>query len=190
MTPTFFLHSTESFLIERHKKDALLYISSVIMNEYLLEAREELKRLEHIIFVSLKYTRTVDVILNALNRMVSTFDWILEAFLEKAKEEGKIAVLPKSPALRARKVSELYADDRQLLKYIEFYMFLKAILNEDQKKREEFRRHVTLIVELPNATAEIKIDNLTNAEKYMHKILLYAWEKIVGKIQEEDEDKF
>jgi len=55
------------------------------MNDYLLEAREELKRLEHIIYVSLKYTRTVDVIVNALTRMVSTFDLIIEAFLEKAK---------------------------------------------------------------------------------------------------------
>ena len=33
------------------------------MNEYLLEAREELKRLEHILYVSLKYTRTVDVLI-------------------------------------------------------------------------------------------------------------------------------
>ena len=47
------------------------------MNESLIEAREELKRLEHIIYVSLKYTRTVDVILNALKRMVSTYDFII-----------------------------------------------------------------------------------------------------------------
>jgi len=159
------------------------------MNEYLLEAREELKRLEHIIFVSLKYTRTVDVILNALHRMVSTFDWIIEAFLEKAREEGKVNTLPKSPALRARLVGELYADDQQLLRYLCFYTFLKTLLNMKQQKREEFRRHVTLIVELENnTTAEIKIDNLMNAERYMHKILQSAWEKIVGKPKEEEDE--
>ena len=159
------------------------------MNEYLLEAREELKRLEHIIFVSLKYTRTVDVILNALHRMVSTFDWIIEVFLEKAREEGKVNTLPKSPALRARLVGELYADDQQLLRYLCFYTFLKTLLNMKQQKREEFRRHVTLIVELENnTTAEIKIDNLMNAERYMHKILQSAWEKIVGKPKEEEDE--
>ena len=81
------------------------------MNEYLFEAREELKRLEHIIYVSLKYTRTVDVINNALNRMVSTYDLIIEAFMEKALEEGKLDQIPKSPALKAKKFGDLYPDD-------------------------------------------------------------------------------
>ena len=67
------------------------------MNEDLLEAREELKRLEHIIYVSLKYTRTVDVILNALHRMISTYDFIVEAFLIKAKEDRLLDEMPKSP---------------------------------------------------------------------------------------------
>ena len=97
------------------------------MNEYLLESREELKRLEHIIYVSLKYTRTVDVIVNALNRMVSTFDLIIEAFLEKAKEEGLITELPKSPALRANRLVELYPEDKELERYLSFYAFLKTL---------------------------------------------------------------
>lgn len=156
-----------------------------MMNEYLFEAREELKRLEHIIFVSLKYTRTVDVIQNALHRMVSTFDLIIEGFLEKAKEEGKIESLPKSPALRATHLEELYPDDLELKKYLTFYAFLKNILKLPYQKREEFRRHVTMIVELENSTAEINIDNLTNCEKFMHTFLHYAWETVVGKPEEE-----
>ncbi len=158
------------------------------MNDYLLEAREELKRLEHIIYVSLKYTRTVDVILNALNRMVSTYDLIIEAFLEKAREQGTIEALPKSPALRSKKVAELFAEDAQLLKYLAFYTYLKTILNMPHQKREEFRRHVTLIVVMENSTTEIKIDNLTNAEKYVHAFLDYAWLQIVGKPVNGDDD--
>ena len=57
------------------------------INELMFEAREELKRLEHIIYVSLKYTRTVDVIINALNRLVEVYNLIIEALLEKAKLE-------------------------------------------------------------------------------------------------------
>ncbi|PIN73467.1 hypothetical protein COV20_04555 [Candidatus Woesearchaeota archaeon CG10_big_fil_rev_8_21_14_0_10_45_16] len=159
------------------------------MEEYLLEAREELKRLEHIIYVSLKYTRTVDVIINALNRMVGTFDNIIEAFLEKAKEEGKIESLPKSPALRAKRVSEIYSDDEKLQRYLHFYTFLKTVLKAEPEKRQEYRRHVTFIVPLEKSTAEIKIDNLTYAEKYMHEFLQYARLKILG-TSEEDEDEF
>ncbi len=154
-------------------------------NEYLLEAREELKRLEHIIYVSLKYTRTVDVIRNALNRMVDMFDLLIEAMLEKAKEQNKLDQLPKSPAFRATKVRELYPEDRQLLHYLDFYAFLKNILKLPSKKREEYRRHVTLIVELDHSTAEVNIDNLVNCEQYVHDCLKYI-RNIVEGVSEDD----
>ena len=155
------------------------------MNEYLLEAREELKRLEHIIYVSLKYSRTVDILINALNRLVSVFDLIIEAFLEQAKEQGRLDALPKSPALRATRVMELYPDDAELQKYMTFYGFLKMVLKLPQLKREEYRRHVTLIVELDHCTAEIDIDNLVNCERFAKDFFTYAWKTIVG-LPEED----
>ena len=156
------------------------------MNDYLLEARDELKRLEHIIYVSLKYTRTVDVIINALNRMVSCIDLIIEAFLEKAKEDKLIDVLPKSPALRATKVMEIYPTDLELARYLTFYTFLRNILKLPYTKREEFRRHVTFVVELDCATAEINIDNLVNCERFMHEFSKYAWGVLVGKSEDDE----
>jgi hypothetical protein len=157
------------------------------MEEELLDAREELKRLEHIIYVSLKYTRTVDVILNALNRMVSTYDLIIEIFLEKALEEGKVDSLAKSPALRAKRLDELYEDDEKMKKYLKFYYFLKIILKLPFKRREEYRRHVTHIVELEKSTSEIDIDNLTNCEKFLHDFYNYSWKKITGKSLEPED---
>ena len=153
--------------------------------EYLAEAHEELKRLEHIIYVSLKYTRTVDVVINALNRLVSVYDLIIEAFLEKAKEEGLIAALPKSPALRATRLGELYPQDTDLQKYLNFYAFLKNVLKLPHSKREEYRRHVTLVVEIDKSTAEIDIDNLTTCEKFVHRFFHHAQEKILGKKEED-----
>jgi len=155
------------------------------MNDYLLEAREELKRLEHIIYVSLKYTRTVDVITNALNRMINTYDLIIEAFLEKAKEDGLIDTLPKSPALRATHLLTIYPNDTTLKKYLEFYTFLKNFLKQPFQKKEEFRRHVARILEMENATAEVNIDNLVNCEKFIHKFFTYAWTVIVGAPEED-----
>ncbi len=155
------------------------------MNEYIFEAREELKRLEHILYVSLKYSRTVDVITNALNHLISVYDLIIEAFLEKAKDEGEIEALPKSPALRAKNLGELYPDDEEMQKYLIFYSFLKNILKHPHEKRQEFRRHVCRVSELDRATSEINIDNLMNCEKFIHKFFRYAWNKIIG-VPEED----
>ncbi|MBI2667080.1 hypothetical protein HYX13_05705 [Candidatus Woesearchaeota archaeon] len=154
-------------------------------NEYLLDAREELKRLEHIIYVTLKYTRTVDVLVNAVQRLISIYDLVIEALMEQAKEQGKITSLPKSPALRATQLGQLSLEDAELQKYLQFYTFLKTVLNKPHKKREEFRRHVTLVVELEKSTAEIDIDNLMNCEKFVHKFFRYAWKKIIGGLDED-----
>lgn len=155
------------------------------MDEYLLEAREELKRLEHIIYVSLKYTRTTDVIINALTRLISVFDLIIEAYLEKAKVEGKFAALPKSPALRGTKLAELYSEDKDLQKYLEFYFFLKIVLKSSYNKREEYRRHVTVIVELNHCTTYVDIDSLINYERFVRNFLKQAYCQIEGR---KDED--
>ncbi len=158
------------------------------LQEYLFSAHEELKRLEHIIYVSLKYTRTVDVILNALNRLVNVYDVIIEAFLLQAKENGTISSLPKSPALRATRLAELYAEDKELQNYLTFYHFLKGVLKSPSTRREEYRRHVTLVVELDRSTAEIDIDNLTNCERFVHRFFHYARRKILGINEEEEEN--
>jgi len=155
------------------------------MNEHLFEAREELKRLEHIIYVSLKYTRTVDVIINALNRLINVYDLIIEGFFIKAQQEEPKVVLPKSPALRATRLAERFPEDKDLQKYLAFYAFLKTVLKSPHQKREEFRRHVTLVVELDKCTAEIDIDNLTSCEKFVHRFYRYALEKLLG-IKEEE----
>ena len=155
------------------------------MNDYLFEAREELKRLEHIIYVSLKYTRTVDVILNALHRMISTMEFIIEAFLIQKVEQGEMTALPKSPALKATTLAGLCPDEAQLQKYLTFYAYLKTILKLPYTKREEYRRHVTVIVELNKCTAEVDIDCLINYEKFVHKFLMYAYKQIEGKKDEE-----
>ena len=155
------------------------------MSEQLLEAREELKRLEHIIYVSLKYTRTVDVLINALKRLENVYDRIIEALLEQAQEEKRISALPKSPALRGKMLGELYKEDATFQKYLTFYLFLRTLLNSPYKKRQEYRRYVTFIVDLDQLTAEIDCDNLINCERFVQGFLQYAWEKISGKAIEE-----
>ena len=105
-----------------------------------------------------------------------------------SKSEGKIEQLPKSPAFRATKVLELYTEEEILKNYLSFYAFLKTILKLPSYKREEFRRHVTLIVDLEKSTAEVNIDNLVNCERYVHGFLRYARDLIEGKKEEEEEE--
>lgn len=155
-------------------------------SEYLEEADEELKRLDHIIFVSLKYTRTVDVIRNALHRLISTFDVIIEALLEQALEHKKIEAIPKSPSLRTNLVLEVYPEDKDLLTFMTFYVFLRELIKAEYGRREEYRRHVTMVTPLyGKKTAEIDIDNLETCQKVARQFFDHARLLMEGKKEDD-----
>ena len=155
------------------------------MKEYLAEAGEELKRVDHIIYVSLKYIRTVDIIRNALKRLVSAFDFIIDALLEYAKKHKKIKSTPRSPRLKSDLVREAYATDEKILWYMGFYIFLRDILKAKYTKREEYRRHVTMVAELWDRTAEVNIDTLEDCFDKIAKEFLEHAELILG-VKEKD----
>ncbi len=53
-------------------------------HEFLETAQDELKRADHLMFVSLKYTRTVDVIKSIITRLKAAIDAGFEVLLQAA----------------------------------------------------------------------------------------------------------
>ncbi len=155
------------------------------MNEYLGEAKEELKRVDHIIYVSLKYTRTVDIIRNALHRLISGCDFMIEGILHYNKEQKKIDALPRSPKAKVDLIRKIYTEDDKLKKYLDFYLFLRELVKAQYGKREEYRRHVTMIAQLDGKTAEIDIDVLEDNFDVMAKEFLEYAEELVGEKKQE-----
>ena len=145
------------------------------MKEYLDEAKEELKRVDHIIYVSLKYTRTVDIIRNAIIRLVSAYDYIIEALFIYNKNQKKIEHIPKSPKEKLDALVRMYPEDKKLVRYLALYSFLRELIKAQFTRREEYRRHVTMISQLKNQTAETDIDVLEdNYDKEAKEFLEYA----------------
>ncbi|MBW2966197.1 hypothetical protein KY342_03785 [Candidatus Woesearchaeota archaeon] len=136
------------------------------MKDYLDKVKNELKRVDHLLYVSLKYTRTVDVIRSVINRLISAFDFSIDGLLAKVKRRRKTLEIPEQPRKRCALVKELYADDEKILDLIDFYLELRNIYQAKYTKREEYRRYVTLIAELePGKTIDIGIDQLHEYEK-------------------------
>ena len=130
------------------------------MDEYLENAFLELKRVDHLYYVSLKYTRTVDMIKHMLDRLISTLSFGIESLLNHAKEQKKINEVPSNLGLRAKLVIDTFQDE-QLTGYMHFYLKLRKILRANYTQREEFRRHVTMIATIDNGEiVEVNIDIL------------------------------
>jgi len=113
------------------------------MHECMIEATEELKRADHLIYVSLKYTRTVDVIKNIIERFISSYDCLILALLTKLKDEGKIEGIPDSPLEKASLTKEKYGDEI-INENIALYQLYRKIVKADCRSAQEFRRHVTM----------------------------------------------
>ena len=132
------------------------------MEESLINAREELKRADHLIFVSLKYTRTVDVIKSIVKRLINAFDYTIEALLLHSKEKGLIQDMPQTPRVRAQTIKSIFEDDLNMKTFMELYVLFRKIDRARFEKDLEFRRHVTMTAYLDEGEIEITIDIISD----------------------------
>jgi len=121
------------------------------------DARNEMKRADHLMFVSLKYTRTVDVIRSLIERLTLALEGVINASLEVAKERGMIDEVPTNMGLKRSLLLATFKDP-SMEKVIDMHGFFKKILKADFKRSNEFRRYVTMTVMLDTGILNIDID--------------------------------
>jgi len=145
------------------------------------KALEEIKRADHLIFVSLKYTRTVDVIKSIIERMITAIDCLMDALFEHAQKKKKIKVLPTAPVVKAETIKKLYSDDVRIVEMMDFYLSLRKISKAHFTKREEYRRHVTMIATLEEGIIEISIDVIKEYFEKIKQFIEYLNEGVLKK---------
>ena len=101
---------------------------------------------DHLLYVSLKYTKTTDVILNLIARWRSLIEMCVEKLLEKAKKKKKINSIPSVPKLRIDKIREIYKKNPEIIETIDLYDFFKIIDKLEKIRENEFRKNMTLKV--------------------------------------------
>lgn len=122
------------------------------------KARDEIKRADHLVYVTLKYTRTVDVIKSIIKRLLNAYDYIILEALEYAKETKKIKEIPASSQDRVRLVKKTYEEN--IINYIKLYELLKEIDKAEYSGREEYRKNVALLVNVNGKAMQIDIPTL------------------------------
>ena len=110
------------------------------IRDILRDAKKELKRVEHLVYVSLKYTRTVDVLKNVLSRMTEAYEELFIVLYNYKKEDEA----PTAPVRLAREIDSLY-EDEEITKNVETFILLRKIYRAPNPIREEeYRRHVAM----------------------------------------------
>jgi len=135
------------------------------MLEDIESARGELQRAEHLIYVTLKYTRTGDVMKSIVERLIDSMNYSITDMLEFTKHKNKIKEFPASDMAKFELLKvilkKLILKDKNLKKYLDLYLLLKKVSKTPVTSvREEYRKNLTLIAD------DIEIDMSTIVEYY------------------------
>ena len=150
--------------------------------EFLEDSEEELKRVDHLIYVSLKYTRTVDVFKNIFMRMINASDFLIDGILESLKEKNKISEVP--PAFKLKcDIIRAKLNDEKINNFLDNYLLLKALSTAEYTKKNEFRRHVTMMAELRSGALEdVNIDKIHEYYKDAKDFLEHVKDLVENKV--------
>ena len=145
------------------------------------EAKEEIKRADHLLYVTLKYTRTTDVIKNAIDRLINAYDNAAIYALEVLKKKKKIKVIPLTPVSRAEVLRDNSKRDINMLDFLNGYFLLRKISRAEYTKKEEFRKNVTLTVMHNDEVIEINIVTLKELYNKTKEFIDYIAQKYKSK---------
>ena len=140
------------------------------MNEEFEQARGELRRADHLMYVSLKYTRTVDVIKSLIDRLINTYNNLILSLLK----HKKIRDPPRIPRLRVELIRDHFGDDDEILSHMMLYLLLRDISKAPFSRRLEFRRHVTMTANLDDKEVEVTIDICEDYFKKVREFISYV----------------
>jgi hypothetical protein len=115
---------------------------------------------DHLLYVSLKYTKTCDVILNLLARWKSLIELSFDAILEKRVEDGKIPAMPTNPKQKIEFVRKYFKKSDVVQAVVPLYIFFKRVPDLKKMREGEFRKNVNLKIIEANRTTEINMDKL------------------------------
>jgi hypothetical protein len=99
---------------------------------------------DHLLYVSLKYTKTTDVILNLLERWKNLVEISLDRALERAKKKKLLKTIPSAPKLKIDKAREVFKKNKEIINAIELLEFFKRVPSKEKMRENEFRKNVTV----------------------------------------------
>ncbi len=129
---------------------------------------------EHLLYVSLKYTKTCDVILNLITRWQSMVDECIEALLQKAKKRRMINTLPTAPKARVDLLLETFKKEKDVVDVLNMYTFFKKIPSLEQLREGEFRKNVALKVIDKGRIVSIDLEKLKEWYETLERFLSFV----------------
>jgi len=121
---------------------------------------KEVQSAQHLLYVSLKYTKTCDVIANLIHRWQQLISLIIDKVLEKARKKRLISKVPATPVEKIDAMRGLFKKEEIVQKILELYEFFRRMPKLEQIREHEFRKNVALKVVEKEQVISIDLEKL------------------------------
>jgi hypothetical protein len=115
---------------------------------------------DHLLYVSLKYTKTCDVIINLILRWKRMIERSIGEILKHAKKKKKISYIPENPKGQLELIQKLMKKDTNFIDVIDMYEMFKKIEELKKERIGEFRKNVTLKVFYKGEEINVNLEKL------------------------------
>jgi hypothetical protein len=129
---------------------------------------------DHLLYVSLKYTKTCDVILNLIRRWSIMIDHSIEGLLIKAKKNKKLKVIPLAPRQKTELLKKTFKKEKKVIDAIELYELFKRIDKLPKTRENEFRKGVRIKVQDNGNEVVIDLEKLKEYAQILEDFINYV----------------
>lgn len=151
------------------------------MSEVLEKIIKEKISADHLLYVSLKYTKTCDVMINLIKRWKIMIDYSIDGLLDKAKKKKLIKKVPTAPKLKIDEMREIFKKKPEIIQAIDIYDMFKLIDILQKAKENEFRKGVCLKIQYRGQEVKVDLEKLKEyseiLERFINHTKLFLSEK-------------
>jgi hypothetical protein len=128
---------------------------------------------DHLLYVSLKYTKTCDVIINLLSRWRNMIERGIDRLVAKAKKEKKWKPVPEAPLARLIQLKKIYQDKPEVMETLALYELFRDIDKLEKVRENEFRKGVNLKVFYRGQVININLNQLKDYAAILERFISF-----------------
>ena len=126
---------------------------------------------DHLLYVSLKYTKTCDVITNLLLRWRKMIETCIDHLLKKSQKEAKGPEVSENAMGKIKQIKELFSDDKDFIEVMDFFMMLRKLETLKCERIGEFRKNVALKIQFRGQEINVNLEQLKIYAEMMEKFI-------------------
>ena len=154
------------------------------MSEILEQIMKEKTSADHLMYVSMKYTKTCDVMINLLKRWKIMMDYSYDGLLKVAKKKklkGMPKKIPTAPKLKLDLIEQIFKDVPEVMDAVKEYKMFKLIDVLKKTKAGEFRKGVCLTIIYKGEEIRVDLDKLKEYTLILENFINYTRQVLTQK---------